>query len=101
MLQRHHRSTLFPYTTLFRSHEKDTNANAKAIKKIPKNPPLSALESALFAHELGSVISKAPINDMAKTTSKMKNKKLNSGSVDMLFNDSAPKIHVTSVPSTI
>ena len=57
-------------------HEKDTNANVKAIKKIPKNPPLFEAESALVTHELGRFISKAPKNETAKTTRSTKKNKL-------------------------
>ena len=42
--------------------EKETIANANAIKKIPISPPLLALESILFAHEFGNIISKAKNN---------------------------------------
>ena len=45
-----------------------TMAKAKAIKKIPIIPPRSALRSTALAQELGNIISKAPKNEIAKTT---------------------------------
>ena len=80
--------------------EKETSAKVKAMKKIPINPPLSEAESALLIHEFGSVISKAPINEIAKTTNKIKNKTLNQTLVDSAFKASEPKIAVTRVPRT-
>ena len=50
----------------------DTNTKVSAIKKIPIIPPLFDAESALFIHELGKVISKAPKKLMAKTTKMIK-----------------------------
>ena len=47
--------------------EKDTSTKVRAIKKIPPIPPLSDCASLLFTRALGSVISKAPKNDAAKT----------------------------------
>ena len=51
---------------------KETIAKVAAIKKIPTSPPLSALESALFTQDLGIRISKAPMKEIAKTTSNAK-----------------------------
>ena len=39
-------------------HEKDTRANVKAMKKMPKTPPILDAESTLLTHLLGSLISK-------------------------------------------
>ena len=78
--------------------EKETNASASAIKKIPINPPLSDALSALFSQELGSMISKAPKNEIANTTSNTKKSKLNQTFVDNAFNAEGPKIVVTIVP---
>src|SRR5690606_16890723 len=50
--------------------EKETSAKVAAIKNNPVIPLLCCdLSSILFTHEEGRVISKAPKNDMAKTTS--------------------------------
>ena len=46
--------------------EKETIANANAIKKIPTKPPLSAWASTFVPQELGNVSSNAPKNDAAK-----------------------------------
>ncbi len=80
--------------------ENDTKANVKAIKKIPKSPPLSAPASALFTQEDGNVISNAPKKETAKITSKAKKKTLNQGLVERAFSASAPKIIVTKEPKT-
>src|SRR5690554_4770351 len=79
--------------------EKDTNANVKAIKNIPINPPRSAFLSTLLMNELGSVISNAPKNEMANITSNKKKPTLNQTLVDIAFRASAPKITVTPKPS--
>ncbi|MNG10821.1 hypothetical protein D3C84_943140 [compost metagenome] len=79
--------------------ENDTIAKARAIKKIPISPPLSACESTLFAKAFGSIISKAPRNETAKTTNKMKKIRLNQTFVESAFNESAPKIAVTIEPN--
>ena len=52
--------------------EKETKAKVKAIKNIPKKPPLLEAESAFVTHELGKLISKAPKNEMANTTRRKK-----------------------------
>ena len=80
-------------------HEKETIAKAKAINNIPTIPPLSACWSALFAHEFGNIISKAPKNETAKTINKTKNIKLNQTSVDKAFKASAPNTLVTIKPN--
>ena len=81
-------------------HEKDTIAKASAIKKMPTKPPLSAFVSIFVPQELGKVISNAPKNEMAKTTSKKKNNKLNQTLVDKAFKEFAPKTPVTIEPRT-
>ena len=78
--------------------ENETIAKAKAMNKIPIIPPLSACLSTLFAQELGNIISKAPKNEAAKTTNKIKNMMLNHTLVDKAFKASAPKIQVTNNP---
>ena len=47
--------------------KKAANANVKAMKKIPKTPPIFDAESTLFTHLLGNLISKYPKNEIAKT----------------------------------
>ena len=78
--------------------ENDTNANVKAIKKIPINPPLLDTVSDLFNQELGNVISNAPIKETAKTTNKIKKNILNQTLVDKALRAAGPKIAVTMVP---
>ena len=79
-------------------HEKDTRARANAMKKIPKIPPLSDAWSALFCHELGSIISKAPRKESANTTKSIKKMMLNQTFVDNALSAEGPKIVVTIVP---
>ena len=52
--------------------ENETKAKVKAIKNIPKNPPLLEAESAFVTHVFGKLISKAPKNETAKTTRRKK-----------------------------
>jgi hypothetical protein len=79
--------------------EKETTANANAIKKMPKTPPLSACLSAEFAQADGRVISNAPKKESAKMTKMAKKTRLNQKLVDSMLSASAPKIQVTKVPS--
>ena len=79
--------------------EKETNANAKAIKKKPIKPPLSDFASILFTHELGKLISKAPKNDMANTTNNAKNRKLKMPLLANSFRASDPKSKVIKIPN--
>ncbi|MNY07975.1 hypothetical protein D3C86_1408020 [compost metagenome] len=79
--------------------EKETSASEAAMKKIPARPLLlSALLSILLTNELGRVISKAPKKEIANTTSKMKNKKLNRPLALNAFKPADPKITVISRP---
>ncbi|OQB30175.1 MAG: hypothetical protein BWY08_01329 [Bacteroidetes bacterium ADurb.Bin174] len=81
-------------------HENETSTSVKAINKILMKPAVeSALASSFVDHEAGSVISKAPKNDMAKTTSNAKNNKLNTALVDILLSALAPKMSVINIPS--
>ena len=80
-------------------HEKETMANANAIKKIPTIPPLSACASTFVPHELGKVSSNAPKKDTAKITNNKKKITLNQTLVANAFNALAPKIAVITVPS--
>ena len=63
--------------------ENETIISVKAIKKIPTNPPLFEALSTLFAREDGIVISKAPKNDIAKTTNTIKKKIFKYGFVEI------------------
>ena len=80
--------------------ENETIAKANAMNNIPTIPPLSACLSTLFAHEFGSIISKAPRKEVAKNTNKTKNITLNQTLVESAFRASAPKIAVTAKPKT-
>jgi len=80
-------------------HENDTNDSVNAIKNILSKPPVfSALESTALLHLEGSVISKAPKKEAAKTTSIRKKKMLKTAFVDSEFNALAPKSPVTNNP---
>src|SRR5690606_16764335 len=79
--------------------EKDTNAKLNAMKNNPNNPPLSDCASILLTKELGSVSSKAPKKEAAKTTNIKKNRKLNMPFVERAFRASEPKAMVMSIPS--
>ncbi|MNT47735.1 hypothetical protein D3C72_1844760 [compost metagenome] len=57
------------------------------------------MASILLTKELGNVISKAPKNDAAKTTSNKKNRKLNTPLVDKALSASEPKAIVIIIPS--
>ena len=81
-------------------HENDTSTNVNAINKIDKKPVvLSALASIFDDHDAGRVISKAPKNDTAKTTSSKKKNMLNIALVASSFKAAAPKINVTAIPN--
>ena len=59
-------------------HEKDTRVRVNAMRKMLSMPLVfSDLASILLLHDEGSVISNAPKNDAAKTTSKRQKKMLN------------------------
>jgi hypothetical protein len=57
-------------------HENETNTNVSAIKKIPEKLLMFAFESALFVHEDGRVISKAPRNEIPNIINNAKTKRL-------------------------
>src|SRR5699024_8529381 len=81
--------------------EKDTSESVNAIKKILNNPVVdSALLSTALLHFEGKVISNAPKNDAAKTTSIRKKRILKTALVDKAFNALAPKINVIVNPNT-
>ncbi len=81
-------------------HEKETNANVPAIKKMPNRPPLSAALSVLFTQEDGSVSSKNPKNENANTTRSMKNTKLKYGLTAISFKMVGPNAVVNPIPTT-
>ena len=81
-------------------HENETSVSVNAMRKMLSNPAvLSALESTLLLHDDGSVISNAPKNDAANTTSNRKKKMLKMALVESSFNALAPNIDVTIRPS--
>ena len=70
-----------------------------AMRKMDSNPvAFSDFSSILVDHEEGSVNSKAPKKDAAKTMSSRANKILNHAFVDSAFRALAPKSRVTSSP---
>ena len=82
------------------THENDTNVRVNAIKKILSSPLVaSALLSTLLDQLDGSVNSKAPKNEAAKTTSKRQNNILKIAFVARAFNALAPKINVIAKPN--
>ena len=78
-------------------HENETRTRVRAIKNIPKSPPLSAPLSDLFTKEVGSMISNAPKNDAAKIMNTMKKTMFGSQCVASQLKMSA----VTASPPTI
>ena len=80
-------------------HEKETKASVKAIKNRPTTPLLFDFLSIWLTRLDGSVISKAPKNDMAKTIRITKNNRLKVALLAASFNAEAPKIRVISNPS--
>ena len=71
--------------------EKDTNTRVKAMNKIFRKPVVESAFIQLVDQEAGSVISKAPKKEMANTTNRAKNNRLNTALVDMLLRALAPK----------
>ena len=77
----------------------DTRARVKAMKKMLSRPvAFSALESIELLQREGSLISNAPKNETAKTTSRAKKIRLNTALVLKSFSLLAPKIIVTTRP---
>ena len=67
----------------------DTMANVKAIKNTPIQPPiLLALLSRALLHEAGSVNSKYPKNEIAKTKKMIKKRIFKVTLVDTLLRNS-------------
>ena len=80
-------------------HEKLTSTRVNAMRKMDSNPvAFSDFSSILVDHEEGSVNSKAPKKDAAKTMSSRAKKILNHAFVDSAFRALAPKSRVTSSP---
>ncbi len=80
--------------------EKDTIANAMAIKNIPIKPPDPDRESTFVAQELGNTISNAPKKEKANKIRIKKKNRLNHTLVEIAFKESAPKSKVISNPKT-
>ena len=79
--------------------ENETKASVKAMKKMLSKPVVfSAAESILLLHDSGRVISKAPKNEMANTTSNKKKMMLHTALVARALSELAPKIIVMSTP---
>ena len=82
-------------------HENDTNVRVKAIRKILSMPLVfSDFMSILLLHDDGNVISNAPKNDAANTTSRRQKKILKMALVDRALRALAPKSKVTTSPRT-
>ena len=80
--------------------EKLTMTSVKAINRILRKPPVErALLSSAVDQLSGSVISKSPKNESAKTTSIRKNTIFTTALVLKSFNADAPKRIVTKRPS--
>ena len=81
--------------------ENDTNDKVKAIRKILSSPVVrSALLSTALLHREGKVISNAPKNEAANTTSNKQKKILNTALVERSFNALAPNNKVMANPNT-
>jgi hypothetical protein len=81
-------------------HENDTKTSVNAMKKMLSKPiELSALSFTLLVQDDGNVISNAPKNETANTTSRAKNNKLKTALVDKSFRALAPNIAVMINPN--
>ena len=79
--------------------ENDTSVRVNAMRKMLSNPLVfSALLSTALLHDAGSVISNAPKNEAANTTSIRKKKILNMALVDKALSALAPKMSVMISP---
>ena len=80
--------------------ENETSTRVSAIKKIESRPVVElALASIAVLHEEGSVISKPPRNEAAKTTNRAKRKILKMALVLSALSEEGPQMSVTSRPS--
>ena len=69
------------------------------MKKMLSSPVVELAFSSIFVlHEEGSVISKPPRKEAAKTTSRAKRKRLKMALVLRAFKDDGPQMSVTSKP---
>ena len=81
-------------------HENDTSDSVNAMRKMLSMPLVdSDLRSILLLHDEGSVISNAPKNDAANTTSSRLKKMLNTALVERALSALAPKSSETMSPS--
>ena len=80
--------------------EKLTTTNVSAMKKMLSRPVVELAFSSIFVlHDDGSVISKPPRKEAAKTTSRAKRKRLKMALVLRAFKDDGPQMSVTNSPS--
>ena len=81
-------------------HENDTSVRVNAMKNMLRNPVvLPARLSIWFDHDDGNVMSNAPKNEMANTTSIRKKNTLNTALVDSSLRALAPNARVIINPS--
>ena len=81
--------------------ENETNTNVSAIKNIPEKLLRLALESALFVHEAGNVISNAPRKEIPKKRNNKKTKILKMALLEIWYKVSFPNAMVSSKPSSV
>ena len=80
-------------------HENETSASVNAINKILRYPAVESAFASIFVdQDAGSVISNAPKNEMANTTSIAKNIRLKTAFVDKLLRALAPNNTVINIP---
>jgi hypothetical protein len=82
-------------------HEKETSVRVNAMRNMLSSPLVrSVLLSTLFVHFEGSVSSKAPKKEAAKTTSRRQKKMLKTALVARALSALAPKMSVMASPRT-
>src|ERR1035437_2363836 len=89
------------YPTIGPVHENEIKTSVKAMKKAPRNPPLSAFWSALLIIQLGSVISNIPKKEAAKKRKIRKKKTFGIQWVLRKLAKLAPSVMATIVPITV
>ncbi|MEJ7676052.1 MAG: hypothetical protein WKF59_25965 [Chitinophagaceae bacterium] len=82
-------------------HENETSTKVRAIKNIPEKLLILALESILFVHEAGNVISKAPRKEIPKTRNNKKTKILKTALLEIWYKVSLPNAMVSNNPSIV
>ena len=82
-------------------HENDTSTNVKAIKKIPEKLLRLALESTLLVNAEGTVISKAPRNEIPNKANSAKTKRLKIALLEIWYNVLLPNIIVNNKPKIV